>query len=160
MRPFLLTGLRRQKMHKSLALIKIPKGSRSGKIAIGTARRAIRANKMGNNALFEAVWGGKSEKLDRKCLKLFFENVLPTAARSTFLKNMMRKVRWNIKIMKVVSCSLHFWHKFTSMSGAHKFFAPRSALASVFWKSQNQPDDGFRSAGRNARGRWGRFWGG
>ena len=38
---------------------KIPKGSKSGKIAIGTARRAIRANKMGNNALFEAAWGGK-----------------------------------------------------------------------------------------------------
>ena len=30
--------------------------------------------------------GGKSEKNDRKCLKLFFENVLPTEARSTFLK--------------------------------------------------------------------------
>ena len=46
-------------MHKSFAKIKIPKGSKSGKIAIGTARRAIRANKMGSNALFEAAWGGK-----------------------------------------------------------------------------------------------------
>ena len=30
--------------------------------------------------------GEKSENVDRKCLKLFFENVLPTEARSTFLK--------------------------------------------------------------------------
>ena len=73
-------------MHKLWAKIKIPKGSKSGKIAIGTARRAIRANKMGRNGLFQAAWGGKSEKIDRKCLKLFFENVVPTAARSTFLK--------------------------------------------------------------------------
>ena len=41
---------------------------------------------MGKNGLFEAVWGGKKRKNDRKCLKLFFENVLPTEARSTFLK--------------------------------------------------------------------------
>ena len=31
--------------------------------------------------------GGKSEFVDRMCLKSFFVNVLPTAARSTFLKN-------------------------------------------------------------------------
>ena len=37
----------------------IPMGSKSGKIAIGTARRAKRANTMGKNALVEAVWGGK-----------------------------------------------------------------------------------------------------
>ena len=37
--------------------------------------------------LFLRPFGGeKSEKNDRKCLKLFFENVLPTEARSTFLK--------------------------------------------------------------------------
>ena len=30
--------------------------------------------------------GEKSEAIDRKCLKLFFENVLPTVARSTFLE--------------------------------------------------------------------------
>ena len=59
MRSFLLTGLRRLKLHKSGAKFKIPKGSISGKIAIGTARRVIRANKMGNNALFEAAWGEK-----------------------------------------------------------------------------------------------------
>ena len=55
MQSLLLTGLRRLKMHKSWAKIKIPKGSKSGKIAIGTARRAIRANKMGNYALFVAA---------------------------------------------------------------------------------------------------------
>ena len=37
--------------------------------------------------LFLRPFGGvKSEKNDRKCLKLFFENVLPTEARSTFLE--------------------------------------------------------------------------
>ena len=30
--------------------------------------------------------GEKSEKFDRKCLTSVFENVVPTAARSTFLK--------------------------------------------------------------------------
>ena len=78
-------------MPKQWAKIKIPKGSKTGKIAIGTARRVKRANKMGNNALFEAAWGEKSEKNDRKCLKLFFENVLPTVARSTFLKKYAAK---------------------------------------------------------------------
>ena len=70
-------------MHKLWAKIK---GSKSGKITIGTARGAIRANQIRNNALFEAVWGGISETNDRKCLKSFFENVLPTVARSTVLK--------------------------------------------------------------------------
>ena len=32
-------------------------GSRSEKLAIGTAKRAIRANQMTNHALFESVWG-------------------------------------------------------------------------------------------------------
>ena len=73
-------------MHKLWAKLKIPKGSKSGKIAIGTARRAVRANKIRKNALFEAAWGQKSENVDRKCLKSFFENVLPTDARSAFLK--------------------------------------------------------------------------
>ena len=38
--------------------------------------------------LFLRVLGGgeKSEFVDRMCLKSFFENVLPTVARSTFLK--------------------------------------------------------------------------
>ena len=58
-RSFLLTGLRRLKMHKSWAIIKILMGSVSEKIAIGTAKRAIRANRMTKNALFEAAWGSK-----------------------------------------------------------------------------------------------------
>ena len=59
MRSFLLTGLGRLKLHKSWARIKILIGSKSEKIAIGTAKRAIRANKMITYALFEAVWGQK-----------------------------------------------------------------------------------------------------
>ena len=55
MKSFLLTGLERLKLHKSWARIKILKGSRSEKIAIGTAKRAIRAKKMITHAVFEAV---------------------------------------------------------------------------------------------------------
>ena len=44
--------------------------------------------------------GEKSEKNDRKCLKLFFENVLPTEARSTFLKKHDAKSELEHKIYK------------------------------------------------------------
>ena len=57
MRSFLLTGPKRLKVHKSWAVCKILMGSRSEKIAIGTAKRAIRANKMTKNAPVEVVWG-------------------------------------------------------------------------------------------------------
>ena len=57
MRSFLLTGLRRLKMHKSWAVCRILMGSISEQIAIGTAKRAIRANNMTNNAIFKAVRG-------------------------------------------------------------------------------------------------------
>ena len=57
MRSFLLTGPKRLKVHKSWAIIKILMGSRSEKIAIGTGKRTIRANKMMKNALVKAVWG-------------------------------------------------------------------------------------------------------
>ena len=57
MRSFLLTGPKRLKVHKSWAVCKILMGSRSEKIAIGTGKRAIRANRMTKNALVEAVWG-------------------------------------------------------------------------------------------------------
>ena len=52
---FLLSGLWTLNVHKSRAIIKIPKGSRNAKRAIGTAIRAIRANKMTKHVLFEAV---------------------------------------------------------------------------------------------------------
>ena len=47
------------KSAKSWAVCKILMGSKSEKIAIGTAKRAIRANKMTTNALFEAAWGSE-----------------------------------------------------------------------------------------------------
>ena len=59
MRSFWLTGPNRLKVHNSWAIIKIFTGSISEKMAIGTAIRAIRANKIINNALVEAVWGPK-----------------------------------------------------------------------------------------------------
>ena len=63
MQSFLLTGLWRLKVHKSWAVCKIRMGSRSEKIAIGTGKRAIRANKMTNNALVEAFLGVKKVKI-------------------------------------------------------------------------------------------------
>ena len=59
MRSFLLTAPERLKVQKSWAIITIFKGSIREPMAIGTAIRAIRANKITTNALFEAVWGSK-----------------------------------------------------------------------------------------------------
>ena len=58
-RSFLLAGLRRLKMHKSWAKIKNPKGSKSGKIAIRTTRRATRASQMGKKGSSLGLSGGK-----------------------------------------------------------------------------------------------------
>ena len=108
MRSFLLTGPKRLKVHKSWAIIKIFKCSISEKMAIGTAIRAIRANKMIKMLFLKPFGGQKSEMFDGICLKSFCKIMLPTAARSTFLKNVIRKVSWSMKIMKEGSCSLHF----------------------------------------------------
>ena len=78
MRSFWLTGLRRLKMHKSLAKRKIPMVSKSGKIATGTARRGEK----GKDNEKQCSFG--SAKSDRKCLKLFFRNVLPTEGGEHF----------------------------------------------------------------------------
>ena len=88
MRSFLLTGLRVLKMHKSLAIIKIPKGSRSGKIAIGTARRAIRANQMGNSGVFEAAWGGRKWKNWSNVLEVVFRKCAPHCSEKHFFEKM------------------------------------------------------------------------
>ena len=42
-----------------------------------------------------------------------------------------------MKSIKEATWSLHFWCNFLPRSVPHSFFAPRSALATVFWKSQN-----------------------
>ena len=68
-------------MHKSLAIIKILKGSRSEKIAIGTAKRAIRANQMTKNALFEAAWGSKMRNFRSKVLEVVLQNCAPRVGR-------------------------------------------------------------------------------
>ena len=61
MRSFLLTGPKRLKVHKSWAVCKILMGSRSEKIAIGTGRKAIRANRITNMLLLRPFGGEKSE---------------------------------------------------------------------------------------------------
>ena len=81
MRSFLQTGLRRLKMHKSWAKRKILKGSRSEKLANGTAQRAIRANQMTTNAFFEAAWGWKKWYFWWKVLEVIFQNYAPRGGR-------------------------------------------------------------------------------
>ena len=83
----------------------------------------------------------------------------PLEQEQHFWKNVMQKVSWNMKNIKLAVWSLHFWCMFVSMSMGNAFFASCSALAIVFAKSQNQPDGRFWVAGRNAQGRWEDFWG-
>ena len=56
---FLLTGLWGRKMHGTAARSNILMRAWSEKMAIGTAKRAKRANTITKNALIEAVWGSK-----------------------------------------------------------------------------------------------------
>ena len=53
-------------------------------------RNGQKSDKSKENGKQYSFWGrlggGESEKIDRMGLKSFFENVLPTVARSTFLK--------------------------------------------------------------------------
>ena len=72
----------------------------------------------------------------------------------------MQKVSWSMKSIQEAAWSLHFWCIFVTRSDYPNCFASCSALAIVFWKSQNQPADGFWVAGRNAQVRWGEIWGG
>ena len=56
---FLLMELWGRKMHGTAARSNILKRARSEKMAIGTAKRAKRANQATKNALIETVWGSK-----------------------------------------------------------------------------------------------------
>ena len=56
---FLLTGLWGRKMHGTAARSNILMRAWNEKMAIGTAKRAKKANSTTKNALIEAVWGSK-----------------------------------------------------------------------------------------------------
>ena len=84
----------------------------------------------------------------------------PLEQEQHFCKNVMQKVSWNMKSIKEAVWSLHFWCIFVTNPVVDSFMASCSALAIVFWKSQNQLRACFRAAGRNAQVRWGEIWGG
>ena len=73
-------------MHGTAARSNILKRAWSEKVAIGTAKRAKRANTIAKNALIEAVWGSKSVYFDENHVNSFCKNVSPARAGATFLK--------------------------------------------------------------------------
>ena len=77
-----------------------------------------------------------------------------------FCKNMKAKCMRS-KISSKSHLTNHIFDASSHQDPSDIVFLPlaRQPL-SVFWKSQNQPADGFGSAGRNAQGRWGEIWGG
>ena len=67
---------------------KMLKGSRSEKIAIGTAKRAIRANKITKNAIIGAVWGSKKWNFQPKVHEIVLQNCAPRRGRNNIFEKM------------------------------------------------------------------------
>ena len=76
------------KVHKSLSVCKMLMGSRSEKIAIGTGKRAKRANQMLKNALIEAVWGSKKWNFQSKVHEIVLQNCAPRRGRNNNFEKM------------------------------------------------------------------------
>ena len=60
----------------------------SEKIAIGTAKRAKRANQMTKNALIEAVWGSKKWNFQLKVHEIVLQNCAPRRGRNNIFEKM------------------------------------------------------------------------
>ena len=74
------------------------KGARSEHIANRTSNRATRASKNDKIVCFlSRMWGQKGVIIDRLYSKSFFRIVLPTGARSTFLKTCGAKSEFVLK---------------------------------------------------------------
>ena len=101
--------------------------------------------------------GQKSEMFDRRCSKSFSKMCFPPQPGSTFLQTIGKKNDVMQRCMQNAFCNLHFRCKFAPMSVQHSFFAFRSASAERNENHKNRPADRFGAAGRNARGRWGRY---
>ena len=84
----LLTGLWGRKMHRTAARSNILKRAWSEKIAIGTAKRAKRANQMLKNALIEAVWGSKKLNFQSKAHEIVLQNCAPRRGRNNNFEKM------------------------------------------------------------------------
>ena len=85
---FLLTGLWGRKMHGTAARSNILMRAWSEKMAIGTAKRAKRANTITKNALIEAVWGSKNQKQLLKLLEVVLQKCVPRYSRNNIFENM------------------------------------------------------------------------
>ena len=60
----------------------------SEKIAIGTAKRAKRANQMTKNGLIEAVWGSKKWNFRSKVHEIVLQNCAPRRGRNNIFEKM------------------------------------------------------------------------
>ena len=79
--------------------------------------------------LWRPFGGQKSDFLMKSVRSRFAKSCLPLQREALVWKHVIRKVSWNMKIMKEGSCSLHFWCKFAPRSVGHNYFAFRSASA-------------------------------
>ena len=93
MHSFLLTGLWGRKTHRTAARSNILKRAWSEKIAIGTAKRAKRANQMTKNAFIEAVWGSKKSNFQSKVHEIVLQNCAPRRGRNNIFEKMWCK-KW------------------------------------------------------------------
>ena len=58
------------------------------KMAIGTAKRAKRANTITNNALIDAAWEAKKQKKILKLLEVVLQKCCPRSSRNNNFENM------------------------------------------------------------------------
>ena len=90
---FLLTGLWGRKMHGTAARSNILMRAWSEKIAIGTAKRAKRANTIIKNARIEAVWGSKKLFFPLQSLEVVLQKCVPRLSRNNIFEKMWCK-KW------------------------------------------------------------------
>ena len=76
-------------MHGTAARSNILKRAWSEKMAIGTAKRAKRANTITKNALIEAVWGSKKMNCSiKKSLEVVLQKCVPRSSRNNIFEKM------------------------------------------------------------------------
>ena len=99
------------------------KGARSEHIANRTSNRATRASKNVKICFFLPFGGQQSELFDRLYSKSFFRIVLPTEARSTFLKTYGAKSELEHKNHERGNLKLAFLMQIRIMIRGDNFFA-------------------------------------
>ena len=93
------------------------KSSRSGKMAIWTAKRPTKASRKGKPDPFWSRLGGKKVIcLIGSAKNRFAKLCFPCGQEAQFWKNVSRKMSWSIKNMKKWCCNLNVWCKLASMA--------------------------------------------